>query len=337
MSEESKTWYRMTRPLFNSGFESDEFWAYGQDGFQEVLESFLGTDVEVYEKRIYVPPIPIRAIIQNVTSDIHSGTTMRQILCQIGTLKCGQYVRMNGDYWLVSGLPDNNKIYEKAVLWRCGYTIRMISPLTGTVVEYPIYDASGSQVGEEGTEQITIGASQHLVYLPYNEETIQIDHDFRFIMDKNRAHPTVYRVTQVDPISYSTGAENGLIRWTATETQLNEETDNKDEMVADYYGNVSAPIPPEGGEICLTDLDGDWVLTIGESKQISVSQNGEALKSYHAALDCEADTATIEQITGNVITVRAANDRTKTGSTIRITVTTDNGISVSSEILIANW
>lgn len=25
MSEESKSWYRMTRPLFNSGFEDDEF------------------------------------------------------------------------------------------------------------------------------------------------------------------------------------------------------------------------------------------------------------------------------------------------------------------------
>ena len=42
MSEESKAWYRMTRPLFNSGFEDDEFWAYGQDGFQEVLDSFIG-------------------------------------------------------------------------------------------------------------------------------------------------------------------------------------------------------------------------------------------------------------------------------------------------------
>lgn len=48
MSEESKSWYRMTRPLFNSGFEDDEFWAYGQDGFQEVLDSFIGSDVLIY-------------------------------------------------------------------------------------------------------------------------------------------------------------------------------------------------------------------------------------------------------------------------------------------------
>ena len=51
MSEESKSWYRMSRPLFNSGMEDDEFWAYGQDGFQEQLNSVLGCDVLVYEDR----------------------------------------------------------------------------------------------------------------------------------------------------------------------------------------------------------------------------------------------------------------------------------------------
>lgn len=50
MSEESKSWYRMTRPLFNSGFEDDEFWAYGQDGFQEVLDSFIGSDILIYDR-----------------------------------------------------------------------------------------------------------------------------------------------------------------------------------------------------------------------------------------------------------------------------------------------
>ena len=56
MSEESKSWYRMTRPLFNSGFEDDEFWAYGQDGFQEVLDSFIGSDVLIYDKAIGTEP-----------------------------------------------------------------------------------------------------------------------------------------------------------------------------------------------------------------------------------------------------------------------------------------
>ena len=88
MSEESKSWYRMTRPLFNSGFEDDEFWAYGQDGFNEVLDSFLGCDVLIYDKRLSSEPATIRAIVQQKTSDVFNSTMVRQILCNIGVLKC---------------------------------------------------------------------------------------------------------------------------------------------------------------------------------------------------------------------------------------------------------
>lgn len=84
MSEESKSWYRMTRPLFNSGFEDDEFWAYGQDGFQEVLDSFIGSDVLIYDKAIGTEPQQVRAIVQQKTSDVYNSTTVRQILCNIG-------------------------------------------------------------------------------------------------------------------------------------------------------------------------------------------------------------------------------------------------------------
>ena len=77
MSEESKSWYRMTRPLFNSGFEDDEFWAYGQDGFRELLDSFIARTVQIYDKRMYTEPTSVRAIVQNVTSDAISGTTLR--------------------------------------------------------------------------------------------------------------------------------------------------------------------------------------------------------------------------------------------------------------------
>lgn len=106
MSEESKSWYRMTRPLFNSGFEDDEFWAYGQDGFQEVLDSFIGSDVLIYDKAIGTEPQQVRAIVQQKTSDVYNSTTVRQILCNIGILRCGQYVKHDGAFWLVSSLPD---------------------------------------------------------------------------------------------------------------------------------------------------------------------------------------------------------------------------------------
>ena len=229
MSEESKSWYRMTRPLFNSGFEDDEFWAYGQDGFQEVLDSFIGSDILIYDKAIGTEPQQVRAIVQQKTSDVYNSTTVRQILCNIGILRCGQYVKHDGAFWLVSSLPDNNRIYEKAVLWKCKYSIRFVSPLTGEIVEYPVYSTNSTQygTGEAGKTQMTVGEDQHLIYLPYNEETIMLDTQTRFLMDKNKVDPTAYRITRVDPISYAVGderAEDGLIQWAVLEDQFNSKS-----------------------------------------------------------------------------------------------------------------
>ena len=37
-----ESWYLMSQPLFNSGFEGDEFSAFAQGGFEEILESPVG-------------------------------------------------------------------------------------------------------------------------------------------------------------------------------------------------------------------------------------------------------------------------------------------------------
>ncbi len=38
----------MNKPLFNSRYEKEEFENFAQDGFSELLESFVSSDVFVY-------------------------------------------------------------------------------------------------------------------------------------------------------------------------------------------------------------------------------------------------------------------------------------------------
>lgn len=280
MGENSKKWTNMYRPLFNSGGEDDEFYAYGIDGFHEVLESFIAEDVKIYNMRMDVAPVTIRAIIQQVTSDVVSTSSVRQIICDIGILKCGQYIEADGNIWIVCSLPDNNGIYEKAILWKCKNNIRFRSPITGEIVEYPIYNYNSTQygTGEWQKTNINIGEAQQLVFIPYNEETILLDDRFRFIMDRNKKHPTVFRITMVDSAAYAVGGElihddDGLLMWSVLETQFNEKTDSREEMVADYYidqagSSTSHQIGPYA--MSMTDADGDYLLTIGETKQIKV-------------------------------------------------------------------
>ena len=346
MSEESKSWYRMTRPLFNSGFEDDEFWAYGQDGFRELLDSFIASTVQIYDKRMYTEPTSVRAIVQNVTSDALSGTTLRQILCEIGTLRCGQYVKDDKSVWLVSGLPDNNRLYEKAVLWKCKHTIHFISPLTGDVVDYPVYSTSSNGLGELDKEHITVGDSQHLVYIPYNEETILIHDGFRVIMDKTHDNPTVYRVTQVDPLSMAVGSdmeEDGLIQWSMLQTQFNEETDNAELMVADYYNrghSTDGSDPSLNPSITLIDEDGDGLLAIGETKRVRIElkEDGEAASglSYELEYDMADGAARVESVENGIITLYAEKDRDNVGKTISVTATAGD-MKSTLEIQIVNW
>jgi hypothetical protein len=240
-----ESWYKITRPLNLSGFETDGFNDDAQDSFDELLGSFLGRSVEIYEKRMDIPGAAARAIIQNVTPDSVNSASIRQILCLMGTLRCGQYVVEGANTWLVCSLPDNNGIYEKAIMWHCKHSIRFESPLTGDVVEYPVYSINSTQygTGESPRDMMTVPDSQRLIYLPYNEETVLLDNGARFLIDKNKAHPTAWRLTRVDSESYACGEDDGLLQWALIEDQTRG-SDDTSGMVAD--------------ESATKDWKGDW-------------------------------------------------------------------------------
>ena len=197
----TKSWYLITRPLFNSGYEKEEFENYSQDGFSELLESFISGDIEIYDQN-FILLQSLKAIVQNVTADAESSSFIRQILIPIGNLKTGYY-----------------------------------SDISGEIFSYPVHMKNATQYnsGETAREQETIGSSKFLIFIPYNEETIKVDHGKRFLIDKNHDNPTAFEITQVDTISHNFDNDFAVIRWTLVESQFNSKTDNKELMIADYY------------------------------------------------------------------------------------------------------
>lgn len=233
-----KEWYLMSKPLFNSGFEKEEFDSFAKDGFSELLNSFISSDVCTYETNNFSDKKTVKAIIQNVTTDSDYNTFLRQILTPIGTLKTGYYVKYNDKFWLIKDIVDNNKIYEKTIMFYCNYNIKFISDASGKVTMYPVYMKNATQYnsGETARVQETIGSSKFLIYIPCNFETIKIDHGKRFLIDRNAYNPTAFEISQVDTVSYNYDNSNlGVLRWTVVESQYNAETDSKELMVADYY------------------------------------------------------------------------------------------------------
>lgn len=232
----AKSWYLMNRPLFNSGLEKEEFENYSQDGFSELLESFISSDIEVYNQNFTFLQ-SLKAVVQNVTADAESSSFIRQILIPIGNLKTSYYVKYNDTFWLIKDIVDNNGVYEKAIMFFCNYKVNFISDFSNEIVSYPVHMKNATQYnsGETAREQETIGSSKFLIFIPYNEETIKIDHGKRFLIDKNHNDPTAFEITQVDTISHNFDDDFAVIRWTLVESQFNPKTDNKELMIADYY------------------------------------------------------------------------------------------------------
>ena len=188
---------------------------------------------------------PKQVLIQNVTSDSINLQDIRQIVAPLNTLKSGMYVDIlsKNQIWLITSLPDNNKIYEKAILEYCNYNLKW-QDADGNIFEYPCNIESNANLGETQNRYLTIGTSQLSIKLPYDDNTIKLDDGKRFLIDKNYDEPTAFKVTKVNPINKN--YQNlGIIEVTVEEDQFNSNTDNKELMIADYIDKTPEPGEPE--------------------------------------------------------------------------------------------
>ncbi len=241
----SSDWYLMTSSNLG-GFEEGNFMG-DRGGFKELIDSFRGKAIDIYGDKPTNTPAHVRAIVQNVTADTPANADQRQLLCEIGNLQCGQYIKFDNKWWLVVSLVDNNMVYEKAVVWYCNYRLKFRFPGGTAVNEYPIVlnNATQYNTGVEFGKMLDIGSTQRLIFVPYSADTIKVDHDYRFLIDRNIANPTAYKVTQVDTEQYDFDG-HGVVRWTITEDQLRDKDDVAN-MVADNTTSTVAADDETGG------------------------------------------------------------------------------------------
>ena len=112
-----KEWYLLsssTRPNEIGGFENQAFVDYKDDAFQEALTTDIATTVTIYNYDLSQSK-NIRCIIQGNTGDTYLKSMERTVLVTIGTLKAGMYIYFENCYWLVTGYPGNNGIYENTI------------------------------------------------------------------------------------------------------------------------------------------------------------------------------------------------------------------------------
>lgn len=147
------------------------------------------------------------------------------------------YDSESNEYLICTESFDMNGVHWKGKLTLCNWILRWQNEF-GDILEYPCHDINTTQYnsGEQSNKQFTIGSSQHMVTLPYDENTVALKTPKRFFLDRDFNNPSCFIVTQNDTTSYSYG-KKGLVKVTVMECAVNYETDRIDLGICDYIDN----------------------------------------------------------------------------------------------------
>lgn len=305
-----KEWYLLTsdtRPNSIGGYENDAFIDYKDDAFQEALQTDVATTVTLYNSDLSEPK-DIRCIVQGNTADTQLKSLERTILTPIGTLKAGMYVLFDNRYWLITGYPGNNKIYEKVTMILCQYKLRWQDD-TGKIVERwaNFTSASKYDIGHSGNQTIMLTSNNFTIWIPEDDDSATLD-TRRVFIDRDTDNPTkVFEITRSDDVLYLFGEDHGgILSFIADKVELNLEVDRPDLGLCDY--KPPCPLPPKPDET--TDLSavisGNNKLKCGFDRDYTVQfidSKGEVHNDTTFSWNVISDFEVTKIITGNTITL----------------------------------
>lgn len=173
----AKEWYLLQKP-YGKYDDNDAV-------MDEAFNSNLGVDVEICNYDLS-DRRPARVIMGSRTQDTELKTRVHYIICKIGTCVTGEYVYYDGRYWLVTGIVDNNGVYEKAVIEICEYYLTWQAD-DKTIVQRWASAGNATQYnnGETRDGKFMLFRSDQLrLTMPDDDAVLSIHHAQRFILDK---------------------------------------------------------------------------------------------------------------------------------------------------------
>ncbi len=145
------------------------------------------------------------------------------------------YDSNDDEYLLCTESFNVDGVHWKGKFSLCNWILKWQNKY-GDILEYPCVDINSTQYnsGEQASAKMTIGSSQHMATLPYDENTIAIKSPQRFFLDRDTETPTSFIVTQNDNTSMFFD-KKGLIKITMLECERNNDTDRPDLGICDYF------------------------------------------------------------------------------------------------------
>lgn len=242
-----KEWYLIgsqTKPNMIGGYENQAFLDYKDDAFMEALTTDIADTVTIYNYDLS-ESFEVRCITQGNLADTQLKSLERTVLFPTGTVKAGQYIYFNNNYWLIIGYPGSNKVYSKVVVSLCQYLLRWQNN-EGQIIERWMAHSSASKcsMGETEGKVQTLVSDDFAILIPNDEESLNIDGK-RVFIDTNKKNPRkTFQITRNNDALYDYGVNGGVLYLIADRDEFNPKTDNQELMICDYMSPDETTTPP---------------------------------------------------------------------------------------------
>lgn len=232
----------------------------------------------------------------------------------------GSILHYDDDYWLCLSCFSYHKQYLKGLFQRCNYKLKWQNK-QGEIIEKWVVsqDASAYNSGEDGNKTLQYGSDQIMIYIPCDEDTVNMSRDKRFMIDTNTEFPTTYKITRIDTTSRVVNGV-GYCIWLLTESQLDEQKDNVEQMLCDYF--EPTPIPEPIDIIRFTGKA--QVRSGGVAKKFTAETSGEVTWSL-ILMEEQKNYITLANTGNNQCSIKCKANNALIGTSFRLVATCSDG------------
>lgn len=258
------------------------------------------------------------------------------------TIFAGTYVEWANSVWLITSVDEYSEVYQTGLMVQCNYNLKWINS-SGEVVSRMVIAIDGTKylTGEYSQQFVTVGDARMQITMPRDDETALIDRGDRFLIDDPKAEDIqAFEVTKLNRAS-SVYNGHGIYVHMLVESPRNDEVDNYELMIANYYDRIKKPDAskpkPTEDRIEITGLDKGFVY-IGSNNSLtsSVYISGDVVdEQVTYSVDCETSVASI-MLSNEQPILAVGKNRSNTGKKFVLTAVCGE-LETKKELTVKGW
>lgn len=252
----------------------------------------------------------------------------KTFVCPYGTnFELGDVIYWKNTYWLIIEKDVTGEITYKGRIKQCNTRIRWQNPYTKEIISRWCIATKPYYSNMNTGTTLTTSSREYKIQIPYDEETILVNIDRRFILEFIDNEPKAYVLTSTDTLTnHYEGINGGFLIWNVEQTQYNKDTDNLELMVCDYEEPNESVVDTNSAHCII--LGSDTIRSGGSKRKYIakfINSNGEEVEGVTPIWNIsQRDGLVIEEDNNDILLCIV--DNSLIGNDIKISLTESSGI-----------